>query len=124
MKKVLSILLAVVMVMSLLAACGGDDKKSDKEEATKAEATQEEQITLVGTWEYESMGAAYVFNADGTGAYKFAGNEMKFTYTDDNGKLTLTYEGMDVPNEFNYTIEGKTLHIEDSFGSIVDYTRK
>ena len=115
MKKILSILLVVCMTMGLMAACGGDDKKADK---------KEEPVTIVGTWEYNSLGAAYVFNADGSGAYKFAGNEMKFTYTDDNGKLTLNYEGMDVPNEFNYTIEGKTLHIEDSAGSIVDYTRK
>ena len=115
MKKILSILLVVCLVMGLMTACGGDDKKSGKKEET---------ITIVGTWEYESMGAAYVFNADGTGAYQFAGSEMKFTYTDDGSKLTLNYEGMDVPNEFKYTIEGKILHIEDSFGSIVDYTRK
>ena len=74
MKKILSILLVVCLVMGLMTACGGDDKKAGKKEET---------ITIVGTWEYESMGAAYVFNADGTGAYQFAGSEMKFTYTDD-----------------------------------------
>lgn len=111
MKKIVPALLVAVMLMGLLAACGEDKKK-------------DEPISIVGTWEYGSVGAAYVFNADGTGAYEFAGNEMNFTYTDDGSKLTISYEGMDLPNEFSYTIEGKTLHIEDSFGEIVDYTRK
>ena len=114
MKKIVSIMLVALMLIGMLSACGGEKKESEKEEP----------ITIVGTWEYGSMGAAYIFNEDGTGTYTFSGTDMNFTYTDDGSKLIIQYENADNTNEFSYTIEGKTLHIEDSFGSIVDYTRK
>ena len=112
MKKIVSILLIVCMLACLLCACGGGETKEN------------EPVSIVGTWEYSSMDCSYTFNADGTGSYSFYGSEMKFTYTDDGSKVVLQYEGMTDTNEFAYTIEGKTLHIEDSFGSIVDYTKK
>lgn len=111
MKKIVSVLLVAVILMGMLAACGKDKKK-------------DEPITIVGTWEYSGMDCAYIFNADGTGAYSFYGAEQPFTYTDDGSTVVITYEDSEWPNEFAYTIEGKTLHIEDSFGEIVDYTRK
>lgn len=111
MKKFVCIMLVFVMLASVLAACGKESKKN-------------EPITLVGTWEYSGMDCAYIFKADGTGAYSFYGAEQPFTYTDDGSKVVITYEDSEWPNEFNYTIEGKTLHIEDSFGEIVDYNRK
>jgi len=119
MKKLFCILLAALMLMGILAACGNDDGKKDaSKEAEKKTAP------IVGTWEYADMDCAYIFNEDGTGKYTFVGSELPFTYTDDGSKLGIQYENSDFPNEFNYTIEGKTLHIEDSFGSIVDYTKK
>lgn len=113
MKKVPSMLLIAMMLVGMLAGCGSGEGEN-----------HQEPVTIVGTWEYGSLGAAYIFNADGTGAYEFAGTQMKFTYTDDGSKITLQYEGMTAPNEFNYTIEGNILHMEDSFGEIVDYTKK
>ena len=113
MKKIVSILLIACMMMCLLCACGGGE--GEEENAP---------VSIVGTWEYSAMNCSYTFNADGTGSYSFYGSEMKFTYTDDGSKVTLQYEGMDNTNEFAYTIEGKTLHIEDSYGEIVDYVKK
>ena len=119
MKKLFCILLAALMLMGILAACGNDgDKKDD------GKKEEEKTAAIVGTWEYAGIGCSYTFNEDGTGKYTFTGNEMPFTYKDDGSKLEIQYENSDFPNEFNYTIEGKTLHIEDSFGSIVDYTKK
>jgi len=111
MKKLICILLVSCMLVGVLAACGGKENTS-------------EPVTIVGTWEYAEMNCAYTFNEDGTGSYSFAGSALPFTYTDDGSKVSVQYEGSSAPNEFAYTIEGKTLHIEDSFGSIVDYTRK
>lgn len=114
MKKLLCILLVVCMLTGVLAACGDEGKTSGTKET----------VTIVGTWEYSAMNCAYTFNADGTGAYSFSGSELPFTYTDDGSKVVIQYENSSAPNEFKYTIEGKILHIEDSFGGVVDYTKK
>lgn len=110
MKKLLTILLTMVLCAGLLAACGG-------------EAAPDAPVTIVGTWEYTGMDCAYVFNADGTGTYKFYGADMPFTYTDDGTSVSILYENNAAPNVMKYSIEGKTLSIEDSFGSIVTYER-
>lgn len=109
MKKWIAIALTMVVCLSLLAGCGKDKK--------------EEPVTIVGTWEYADMDAAYIFNEDGTGAYRFYGAEMPFTYTDDGEKISILYDGNTNANVFAYTISGQTLSIEDSFGEIVEYQK-
>lgn len=112
MKKLICMLMALCLLCCGLVACGGEEEKAP------------EKVTIVGTWDYGSMDCAYIFNADGTGAYRFGGADMPFTYTDDGKTVTIQYENSDAPNVFNYTIDGDKLSIEDSFGSIVEYTKK
>ena len=109
LKRTLSLLLTLAMVSALFAGCGKDKK--------------EEPVTVVGTWEYKDMDAAYIFNEDGTGAYRFYGAEMPFTYTDDGESVSILFTGNTSPNVFAYSISGKTLSIEDSFGEIVEYQK-
>ena len=109
MKKWIAIALTMVLCLSLLAGCGKKEK--------------EEPVTLVGTWEYKELDAAYIFNEDGTGAYRFYGAEMPFTYTDDGESVSILYTGNTSPNVFAYSISGKTLSIEDSYGEMVKYTK-
>jgi len=109
MKKWIAIVLAATLCLCLFAGCGKEKK--------------DEPVTLVGTWEYEDMDAAYIFNEDGTGAYRFFGTELPFTYTDDGESVSILYDGNTDANVFAYTISGKTLSIEDSFGEIVKYQK-
>ncbi len=111
MKKFLAILMVLMMVLSLAACDGGKGK-------------EEETLTLVGQWEYESGGYTYTFNEDGTGTYSFGGTEMKFTYEDKGNAFSLLYDGNTDATDYEYVIEGKTLTVTDSFGSPVVYTRK
>jgi len=103
-KKVLSVIAIVAIIaVSLLALTGC--KKGGK--------------TIVGDWEYEGGGFTYHFNEDGTGTYM---DTMKLTYTEDNGKVTITFDGMD--NSLEGTWEGDVLNVKDSFGSDTIYNRK
>ena len=102
-KKVASIIAIITIILIsavILTVCGAEK-------------------TIVGDWEYKGGGYVYHFNEDGTGTYM---GTMKFTYTEDNGKVTITYEGMD--NSLEGTWEGYVLNVKDSFGSDTIYNRK
>ena len=108
MKKVLAILIAVMLILSL-AACGnsGTDTKSESTESPSVEATQAEEETepvteapasteanddalieettakLVGDWTYAGMEdfVRLTFNEDGTGSYNGLDvTDLTFTY--------------------------------------------
>ena len=101
------IAIAIIAVLSVslfvLAGCGAEESKG-----------------LVGSWKYNgSTTFMYTFNADGTGSY--AGRN--FTYVDDGSSVTITYDGDTASGTYSYTIEGNTLKITDSFGSIVEYSK-
>ena len=46
------------------------------------------------------------------------------TYTDNGASIEFTYEDVDAPTVLEYTIDGDTLTIKDSFGSNVKYIKK
>ncbi len=82
---------------------------------------------LVGSWDFaELSGMVYTFNADGTGSYDMFGEVMNFTYEADGStlKITFTDEGVDVPTELAYTIDGDSLNVKDSLGNDTIYKRK
>ena len=102
-KKIASVsALVTILVVSLIILTGCGAKK-----------------TIVGDWEYEKGGYVYHFNEDGTGTYM---GTMKFTYTEDNGTVKITYEGMD--NSLEGTWKDDILNVKDSFGSDTIYNRK
>ncbi len=106
MNKKIASIIAIVTILAvalvILTGCGSKAKK-----------------TIVGDWEYENGGYTYHFNEDGTGTYM---GTMKLTYTEDNGKVKITYDGMD--NSLEGTWEGDVLNVKDSFGSDTIYKRK
>ena len=67
--------------------------------------------------------AIYTFNEDGTGIYELAGTPSDIKYSTQDGKITIEYEGMK-PMTLNYTLEGDTLNIIDSFGNDTFYERQ
>ena len=119
MKKVIVSMIAVVVMALAFVSCGnsgnGNTKGNDKEQG------------IVGNWYYNDN-TYYTFNEDGTGSYTAFGSLFgNFTYTEGDGKLTLTYEGSTDPTVFNYKLDGKTLTIlagESNWGSDTDYKRK
>lgn len=111
MKKIIAALMILMMVFAL-CACG--DSKKD-----------EEPLTLVGSWESNTLADyIYTFNEDGTGNYYVVGLDMPFTYEDNGDSVSILFEGNTDATDLEYTIEGKTLTIIDSFGEPVLYTRK
>ncbi len=117
MKRILMMTMAVLcagLMLFAFAACSG----GEKEEKSNA-------APIVGKWVYEdSDDMYYVFNEDATGSYFFLGGELTFSYGDTGEEVTLYYDDGSEPNTFKYTIDGKTLNIEDSFGAIVKYVKK
>lgn len=89
MKKV-SVILAIVLVLSMmLCACGGGADK------------------IVGTWAGEQDGIAITltFNDDGTGSLTAVIISVPFTYTAEDGVLTLVPdESMAEYADFNETV--------------------
>ena len=127
MKKSIIATLVSVMVLSV-AGCNSSGNTNAEHTAsgntTKTEAPAVAR-TLVGSW-YHEMGYTYVFREDKTGEYLVDGNSEPFwvfTYETDGQKLTM-YEDGSILMETNYTIEGDTLIIEDTFGEKVYYTYK
>ena len=72
----------------------------------------------------DTLVAAGAFNADGTGTYDMFGEGMSFTYTDNGTSIEFLYEDVDDPTVLEYTIDGDTLTMKDSFGSDVTYVKK
>ena len=96
MKKYLFICLAVLCVV--LVGCGKKD-------------------SLIGEWQLGSY--VFTFNEDKTCSYV-----RKCTYTVDGDKLSILYEGDNVPYETTFKIEDNKLTIKDSANNDVVYTRK
>ncbi len=142
-----SILMLCILCITMLTGCG--DNKNAADTSTEAQATQNSETTavteaqepetqaqaettasaegspLIGSWEYEEIaGFTYTFNANGTGTYDVMGEVMNFTYTDNGNSIEMLYEDMDAPSTYEYSINGNSLTIKDSFGEDVKYVKK
>ena len=113
MKKLsmrLALLLCLVMVATLLTACGGgEDEKAD---------------AITGTWKQtDEVDGDWTFTFSKGSQVKFVGNTTGFesegTYTLDeaNKKLKINLEGWSAEKEFDYTLEGDVLDIKETYTS-------
>ncbi len=116
MKKVISLLLAVLLITSLLCACGGG---SNTDPATEGGNTEKVKMTdekikdeIVGAWttEIDGQTQGYIFKEDGTGLATI----LPMTYTVENGQITMTIEAFgDVETlTMDYDVDGDTLTFE------------
>ena len=113
--KVLAVLMALALMISLVACGSNDSKEEKKDDAAATEAATEAAATIVGTWEStDAPGSFYVFNADGTGAIAASGFSIGFTYTDDGAAVTIA-NGNDASQtqKCQYAIDGDTLTLTD-----------
>ena len=142
MKKTLLFgLLACLISLTVFGACNkASDVKSDdskpaadakadnpkaadaKADAKKDEAPQNGPAAIKGQWAHDTY--VYTFNEDGSGTYDASGTLMKFKFTAENGKLSITYEGNTEPLVLDYELKGDVLNVKDSFGKDTLYNRK
>lgn len=113
--KVLAVITILVATMLALTGC------FNKQEEIKTEVAKN---TIVGTWKYEQGEYTYHFNEDGTGDYSYYNAKMEFDYKTEGNKLSITYKGSTSPFETEYSIDGDTLNIKDSFGKDTIYKRQ
>jgi len=92
MKKAITLILAVLMMLSVFTACSGGN--------------------LTGTWIHHDtiLGVVteekFVFNEDGTGSMTtILGIETDMTYTVEDGKLVITVSALGIETEHEYTYE-------------------
>ena len=104
MKKVISVALLLLMVVTVFAGCSNPQKD------------------IVGTWTGETSvygiisEKTYTFNEDGTGKTKtLLGVEVEITYTIDDTTLTVITTALGVSNEtaYSYTLEDNVLTLVD-----------
>jgi len=111
--KVLAIVAVLIAAIFALTGCGNSKKET---EAAKD--------PIVGAWKYEYGDYTYHFNEDGTGDYSYYNTKMEFDYKTEGNKLSITYKGSTAPFETEYSIEGDTLNIKDSFGKDTIYKKQ
>ena len=86
MKRIICMIMAAVLCLGMLTACGGDDEEMDREAAGEIESRDEgrdegekpaevgnvRESDLIGTWSYESdsVERVYTFTSDGKGTLK------------------------------------------------------
>ena len=121
-KTVKAILIMAMLLSSLMVLAGCGDKKEDakKEDSNKAQSSN----SIVGTWTYELGGYTYHFNEDGTGDYSYSTTKMEFTYKTEGNMLSIMYKNSTAPLELEYSIDGDTLNVIDSFGNDTLYKRQ
>lgn len=116
MKKVISIALVLVLVVSAFAACG----KSVEEK-------------LTGKWVYNEtiLGIvtekAYTFNADGTGTApgEFTGNliPLEMTWSVNEDTLTIKKDISTNADTYTFTLKGDVLTLTKADGSVITLNR-
>ena len=106
MKKsilVIGLIFVLLVGIFVLTGCGNDEKG------------------IIGTWKYKGLDAAYTFNKDNTGSYKYGTADRKFKYEDNGTSVKITYDGDTTGATYEYKIDGNKLTIKDSFGNDVEY---
>ena len=111
MKKTISILLAALMMLSLVVACGAKNPLVGTWELDRGSGTEAEQA--VALMKAFGMSMSFTFNADGTGAMVYSyGEESEttdFNYEVKDGQIVIDGEGADYAingNELTINVEG------------------
>lgn len=131
MKKACRLVVAMLVVLSLglvFTGCScsssGSSSSNSSSNSSNSSSSGSSSKDIVGSWEYQSGGYTYTFNADGTGSYDISGTKKDFTYTDDGKELSITFTGDTAPMKLPYTISGDTLTVKDALDKDVVYKKK
>ncbi len=117
MKKILKLTIAAMLAVfsiMMLAGCGSDSSSSESSKTADI---------LSGTWKQtDEMNGDWTWTFDG-GSCKLVGDTTGFesegTYKLDEsaGKVTVTLEGWTDTKEYNYTLNGDKLDLEETYSS-------
>ena len=112
-KSLISIVLVLIALLAIsLVGCSKNDN-NEKE--------------IVGYWKNDTTLPGYefiyTFNEDGTGNYNSAGTDMPFKYVISGKNISFFYDGVDVPFDTEFEINGNVLNVKDSNNEDVLYNR-
>ena len=93
--KLCSLLMALLVMTSLLAACGGGGDNP-----------------FLGAWDDDESEQSFIFNEDGTGVQASYSGAIEFTYTWDGDTATITSEELGISSEV--TLEDGVLYADYS----------
>ena len=93
--KLCSLLMALLVMTSLLAACGGGGDNP-----------------FLGAWDDDESEQSFIFNEDGTGAQTSYYGAIEFTYTWEGDTVTITSEELGISAEA--TLEDNVLYMDYS----------
>ena len=93
--KLCSLLMALLVMTSLLAACGGGGDNP-----------------FLGAWDDDESEQSFIFNEDGTGVQASYSGAIEFTYTWDDDTATITSEELGISSEV--TLEDGVLYADYS----------
>ncbi len=115
MKKItkrLALVLCVVMLASVICACG----KSKEDGGSKD--------ILAGSWKQtDEMDGNWIWTFDGKGKCTLDGettgfkSDGKYTLDESAGTITVNLDGWSDQKVFNYTLDGNTLDIKETYTS-------
>lgn len=112
-KSLISIILVLIVLLAIsLVGCSKNDNNSKD---------------IIGYWKNDTTLPGYefiyTFNENGTGNYNSAGTDMPFQYVISGNKISIFYDGDDVPFDTEFEIKGNVLNVKDSNNEDVFYNR-
>ncbi|MBR3972238.1 MAG: hypothetical protein IKJ83_05095 [Ruminococcus sp.] len=134
-KRIFALIIAVLMIATVFAACG-DKKDDDNKTTTTAPAVITPEVTLPildgpaaasdalqGSWSVteEGMEIIYTFNGDGTGTIEMMGMALDITYTIDGSSVTYTMSetGQSESQTLDFAVNGSELTLTDGTDALV-----
>ena len=101
-------------------------KKSDgtQKTTTQSSAVAQPDSALIGVWENAEEEATLTFNADGTGSVKDDEVVSNFTFIDNKTSVEMKFDTVDEAQSVGYTIQGDTLNMTASDGTVTSFTKK
>ncbi|MDD3685287.1 MAG: hypothetical protein PHE56_00835 [Bacteroidales bacterium] len=114
MKKSISVLMSVIVMTVLVAACGGNEKKSSEKQTPEEMLKGKwEIVEATGDFAELNVGTVYSFGEDGAFSTSAGILESKGKVTSlDDKVFKVKFDGMESEFVYNYKFDGEKLIIE------------
>lgn len=114
MKKSISVLMSVIIMTLLIAACGGSEKKSSEKQTPEEMLKGKwEIVEATGDFAELNVGTVYTFGDEGAFSTSAGILESKGKVTSLDDKIfKVKFDGMESEFVYNYKFDGEKLLIE------------